>query len=132
MPAHDPQNKDRDFTIIGPNVEFHNVMFIPGRGAAGVYGGEYHKPTDDKGFTLKFRWHGNTRTWVIEGYKLPYVAASHTDELTIVKSFDRGLPQGQGDTLIRFLEWIEALVHGSNHNPNDESNPEEVQEEVIT
>jgi len=140
MPAHNAKNRDRDFTIlVNPNntpaVEFHNTMFIRDRGLAGYHPRKKkHIKTDDRGFSLQFYWHGNTRTWEITGFKLPYVVASNdpTDEFSVTKSFDKGLPKSQGDTLVRFLEWIESLVHGEAPEPNDELEPEEVQQGFIT
>jgi len=136
MPAHNAKNKDRDFMIIGPNIEFHNQMFLSGRGFAGYDPKTKKEETsEDRGFSIKFYWHANTRTWEIEGFKLPYVAATRNKELelTVRKSFYKDLPKGQGDTLISFLEWIESLVHGDPPEPaSEELKLEEVQEGTVT
>jgi hypothetical protein len=136
MPAHDAKDKDRNFMIVGPNIEFHNQMFLRGRANAGWNPFEKKEETsEDRGFSIQFYWHANTRTWEVTGWKLPYVAATTNKELelTVTKTFDISLTQGQGDILIRFLEWIEFLVHGIPQEPvGEDLEPEEVQEGLIT
>lgn len=130
MPAHNAENKDRVFTLLvnpnlTPSVEFHNTMFVSGRGSA-----PFGRECDDRGFTVLFYWNGHTRTWEIKGYKLPYVpAAFKEEELTVTKSFDLGLPKSQGDTLIQFLEWLESIVQDEppkvQHSPSSKDVEEE-------
>lgn len=91
MPAHDPPNKDKTFNI-------HILV-------------EEKKPfldnIPDGHARVKFYWHGGTRQWEIEGLvepESPFKKLKHNWE-----THDT-LPQGQGDTIMRFLKWVQYLT----------------------
>lgn len=92
MPAHNHENKDRRFQT---HILAKEQREITGR-------------APDGHVDIWFEWQGHTRTWRIEGVlqpESPFLNPKHNTQ-----DFDLGLPKSQGETLIRFLEWIESLL----------------------
>ena len=91
MPAHNAVDKDRELEML---------VLIVDKG--------WNDKIPDGHAQIKFRWNGGDRTWEIEG-----VVEPQTHLLDLKHNwqvYDKGLPKGQGDAILRLLDWIQALT----------------------
>lgn len=91
MPAHNPQLKDRIIEMAVLVIDRKVLEHIP-----------------DGHAQITFEWQGGTRTWRIEGVLEPQSAFLDTKHNW--QCHDEGLPQGQGEAILRFLEWVQSFT----------------------
>jgi len=91
MPAHDPQLKDRALGMAVLVIDKKSLERIPAGHAQ-----------------ITFQWNGGTRTWRIEGVLEPQSAFLDTKHNW--QTYDEGLPQGQGEAILRFLDWVQSFT----------------------
>ena len=91
MPAHNPVNRNRDFSLHIQVVEKESLE-------RAVDGHVY----------VKFEWSGGSRSWRIEGVLEPQ--SPFDDPKHNWNMFESGLPQGQGEAILRLLDWIRGLT----------------------
>ena len=92
MPAHEPIDKDRNLEML--------VLVVDKK--------TWNQHIPDGHAQIKFRWRGGSRTWEIEGVQEPQsrlLDLKHNWQV-----YDKGLPKGQGDAILRLLDWIQALT----------------------
>ncbi len=90
MPAHDPVRRDKHFEMHILVKEMKDYGRIP-----------------DDHINIEFQWHSGDRTWRIQGVVAPQ---THLDEPKHNwQVYKEGLPQGQGEAILSFLEWLEGL-----------------------
>ncbi len=90
MPAHNAPNKDKEF-------EMHVLVVEKG----------FLGKVPDGHARIKFEWHGSDRTWRIEGIQAPespFLDSKHNWNI-----YESGLPKGQGEAILRLLEWVQGL-----------------------
>lgn len=90
MPAHNAPNKNRRF-------EMHILVVEKG----------LSDPIPDGHAQVTFEWEGGTHSWRIEGLLEPQTALldpKHNWQL-----FDNNLPKGQGEAILRLLDWVQSL-----------------------
>ena len=88
MPAHNAVNRDREFDLL---VVERKVWNQPTPECARVQ--------------VTIRWRGGSHTWDLDAQTLPYspfADKSKSDELP-------NLTKGQGDIIIRLLEWVQSV-----------------------
>lgn len=91
MPAHRPQNRDKRFEMHILVIEKKPLEHVP-----------------DGHAQITFRWKAGVRQWEIEGLLEPQTALlkpKHNWEIHV-----SDLPQGPGDAIIKFLEWVQYLT----------------------
>ena len=100
MPARNPINKNRRFEMHILIAEKKPLEHIP-----------------DGHAQITFRWKAGVRQWEIEGLvepESPFLKPKHNWETHV-----SDLPQGQGDAIITFLEWVQYLTE---RKPSAETN----------
>ena len=107
MPAHDPQNKDREFGIHLLVVEKEPIEKIP-----------------DGHVQINMEWKGGNRQWKIEGLlqpESPFLDPKHNWKVYDI------LPQGHGDAILAFLKWVQCLMEEP-PTPETEDSSEDIEE----
>ncbi len=90
MPAHDPEFKDKTYEI--------HILAAEKKDRERIPDGHTH---------VTLTWLGGVRQWRIDGLlepQSPFLKPKHNWQ-----THDT-LPQGQGDALVKFLEWVQWLI----------------------
>lgn len=91
MPAHDSKNRPKNFGI--------HIL---------VAKKKWDERTPDGHLQVQIFWNSSTRTWDIEGVLEP--ASPFMDDKHNWQTFEKGIPQGQGEAMVRFIEWVRSLT----------------------
>jgi len=92
MPAHNPEFKDREFGM--------DILVVEKK--------SWNDKVPDGHFRIMFRWRGGSRTWEIEGILEP--GSPFMDTKHNWQWFDKNLPKGQGDAIVRLLDWVRDIT----------------------